>query len=62
MNIDFSKVTDVELDGVSYDHDYWCDTFAISALIDGREATEEELDAITENSDFMFEKIQEYLY
>ena len=62
MMIDFAKVTDVELDDVSYDHDYWCDTYVCSALIDGREATEEELDAINENSDFVFEEIQNYLY
>ena len=62
MKLDFTKVTDVELDNVSYDHDYWCDTYVVSALIDGREATEEELEAITENGDFMDKAIHEYLY
>jgi len=66
MNIDFTKVTNVELDGLHdrmrYDSDYWCDVFATYAEIDGREATEEELDAINDDSDFIHEEILSQLF
>jgi len=66
MNIDFTKVKNVELDGWSdaarYDSDYWCDVFASYADIDGREATEAELDAINDNLDFIHEEILNQLF
>jgi len=51
MNIDWSKVdkTTVEIDGMdSRDYPDFCDTFISSVEYKGREATEEELDAITD--------------
>lgn len=60
--IDFTKITDVEFDDVFHDDapDY-CDAYILRCEIDGVEATEEQLNEINENSDFVHEKLFDYL-
>lgn len=60
--IDFTKITDIEFDDVFHDDapDY-CDAYILRCEIDGVEATEEQLKEINENSDFVHEKLFDYL-
>lgn len=60
--IDFTKITDIEFDDVFNDDapDY-CDAYILRCEIDGVEATEEQLNEINENSDFVHEKLFDYL-
>lgn len=60
--IDFTKITDIEFDDVFHDDapDY-CDAYILICEIDGVEATEEQLNEINENSDFVHEKLFDYL-
>ena len=60
--IDFTKITDIEFDDVFHDDapDY-CDSYILRCEIDGAEATEEQLNEINENSDFVHEKLFDYL-
>lgn len=63
MNIDFAKITDIEVADVDMrDYPDFCDAFIEYCLIDGVEATEEELDAINENGEFVYEAVQKYLF
>ena len=57
------KIEDVEIEGIDYkDAPDFCDAFIASATIDGREATEEELDQLNEDQDFVYEKVLESIY
>lgn len=62
MNFDYSKIADVELCDLSHDPDYWCDTYVMYATYEGREMSDAELEALSEDQDFMHEKIMEELY
>ena len=44
------------------DYPKFCDAYIDSAVIDGVEATEQQLDEINENYMFVYEKLQEWLY
>jgi hypothetical protein len=60
MEIDFKKITNVELDGIdSNDYPDFCDAFIVSAEYDGREMTEEEIDYI---NDVHFDFVHECVY
>ena len=64
MNLDLSKIEDIEFDGINHD-DYpdYCDAFVTSATYKGRDLTEEELEWVgDEHSDWVYEKLMDYLY
>ena len=64
MNLDLSKVEDIEFEGINHDDcpDY-CDAFVTSATYKGRDLTEEELEWVgDEHSDWVYEKLMDYLY
>ncbi len=63
MKIDFSKITNVEVDGIdTADYPDFCDAFISSCEYKGRDATDEEIDAINEDGDFVYDCVQEELY
>jgi hypothetical protein len=62
-NIDFTKITNIELDDIDYrDHPDYCDAYIVSCDIDGVEATEAELNEINKNSDFVHDCVFNYLF
>jgi len=63
MNIDFSKVEVLSIGDINMsDYPEFCDAFIEEAEIDGVYATDEQLDAINENSDFVYESVMSYLF
>ena len=61
--IDTSQVEDVEIDGINpRDYPDFCDAFILEASYKGREMTDEELEALNEDSDFVYEQVMESLY
>ena len=62
--MDYSKIEDIEFDGIDYsDYPDFCDAFICSAYWDnGQELTEDELDQINDDSQYVYEKLMEYLY
>jgi hypothetical protein len=63
MKIDLSQVEDVEIDGINpRDYPDFCDAFILEASYKGREMTDEELEALNEDSDFVYEQVMESLY
>lgn len=61
--VDFNKITDVEIAGLDMaDYPDFCDAYVEYCLIDGEEATDEQLDTINDNADFVYEEIQNYLF
>lgn len=56
-------LTDLVADGIDMrDYPDFADAFITSAYVDGREATEDELDAINEKSELVYETVTSQLY
>lgn len=63
INLDYSKISDVEVEGIDMgDYPDFCDSFISYAEYDGREMTDEELDTLNDDSDFVYEAVQNHLY
>ena len=64
MNLDLSKIEDIEFDGINHnDYPDFCDAFISSATYQNRDMTEEELEILDEEyRDFVYEKLMDYLY
>ena len=64
MNLDLSKIEDIEFDGINHD-DYpdYCDAFVTAATYKGRDLSEEELEWVgDEHGDWVYEKLMDYLH
>jgi len=63
INLDYAKISDVEVDGIdTEDYPDFCDAFIAYAEYDGKEMTDEQLDALNEDGDFVYEAVQNYLF
>ena len=63
MNIDFTKIDNVSIANIQgWDAPDFCDAYIKSCDIDGIPATDEQLDFINNNSDFVYEKVMKTLY
>jgi hypothetical protein len=61
--LDYSKIEDIEIDGINTrDYPDFCDAYISSATYKGREMTESELDRLNEDSDFVYEQVLERIY
>jgi hypothetical protein len=61
--LDYSRIEDIEVDGIdTRDYPDFCDAFVASATYKGREMTDAELERLNEDSDFVYECVQERLY
>ena len=63
INLDYAKISDVEVDGIdTRDYPDFCDAYISYAEYDGREMTDEELDVLNEDSDFVYSAVENHLY
>jgi hypothetical protein len=61
--IDLSKVNSVEVDGIDYsDYPDFCDAYISNAWYGDRPMTDEEIDELNENTDFVYEQVEKYIY
>lgn len=61
--MDYSKISNIELDGIdTTDYPDFCDAFICSADYDGQPMTEEQLNEINEDHDFVYQKVIDYLF
>lgn len=61
--LDYSKIDDVEVDGMDgRDAPDFCDAFICSASYDGRAMTDEELDILNDDSQYVYDCVIEHLY
>lgn len=61
--MDYSKIENVILDGIdTKDYPDFCDAYIVSASYDGEEMTDEQLEELNEDGDFIYECIQDYLF
>ena len=61
--MDYKKIDNIEMGGISFsDYPEFCDAFIMSADYDGKEMTEEQLDIINEDSEFVYECVTNHLF
>jgi len=57
------KITNVTFDGIDHnDYPDYVDAYVVSADIDGRPMTEEEIDELNGDSDLVYDLLMDYLY
>jgi hypothetical protein len=63
MDMDYSKINNVELDGIdTNDYPDFCDAYISSADYDGVPMTDDELDELNDNSDFVYNCVWDSLF
>ena len=61
--MNWEKIADIKFDGIDHsDYPRYCDAYVSECTIDGISATDEQLEEINENRDFVYEKLWNYLY
>jgi hypothetical protein len=64
MNIlNYSLIDNVDIDGVDFaDYPDFSDAYIVSADYDGREMTDDEIELLNSDSEFVLEKVFEKIY
>ena len=58
VKLDYSKIEIVEIDGLDHeDYPDYCDAWISVAIVDGVEATDEQLEEMNNNDEFRYESI-----
>ena len=61
--LDYSLISDITFDGVDYgDYPDFCNAFIDSATYMGREMTQDELEILNEDTDFVYETLIDRLH
>lgn len=61
--LDYKKIDNVQVDGIdTNDYPDFCDAYILDADYDGVPMTEEQLNEINEDRDFVYECVQNYLF
>jgi hypothetical protein len=63
LKLNYDAIEDVTFDDIDFkDSPDFSDAYIDSAWYDGREMTEEELDTLNEDGDYVYQKLMEHLY
>ena len=63
INLDYSLIDNVQIDGVdTSDYPDFCDAFIVSADYDGREMSDDEIELLNDDGDFVLQQVYEYIY
>jgi hypothetical protein len=63
MELNKSKISNVKFDGIDYeDAPDFCDAYIVSAEYDGEEMTDEQIDLLNEDIDYVYEKLMDFIY
>ena len=61
--MDYSKIDNITFGGIDHkDCPDYCDAYIENADYDGRPMTDEEIDELNRDGDFVYEKLMDYLY
>ena len=61
--IDYSRISNIEFEGIDYeDYPDFCDTYIVSAELDGIILSEDEIDKLNEDRELVYEKLWDYLH
>ena len=60
--MDYKLIHNIEVDGIDYrDYPDFCDAYIASAYYDGKPMTDEQLDELNEDGDYVYGHIMDYL-
>ncbi len=58
-----AQISNIQIDGLDpRDYPDFCDAFIMDAQVDGRQATDEELDQMNDDGEFRYESVEASLY
>lgn len=61
--MDYKKISNIVLDGIeTVDYPEFCNAFIVSADYYGKEMTDEQLDELNNDTDFIYSQVENYLY
>ena len=60
--MDYKKINDIEVDGIdTADYPDYCDAYIAYATYDGKSMSDEQLDELNQDSDFVYEQVQDFV-
>lgn len=63
INLDYNKISNIQFDGIDHrDAPDYCDAYIVSADYDGEEMTDEQIELLNEDGDFVYQKLMDHLY
>ena len=63
QQLDYSKITNVEIDGIDYsDYPDFCDAYIVDAMYDGEQMTDEQIEIINEDSQFVYDQVIKHIF
>ena len=63
VNLDYKLISNTQFDGIDYnDYPDYCDAYIVSADYDGVEMTEEQIELLNDDRNYVYEKLMDYLY
>jgi hypothetical protein len=61
--MDYKLIDNIDMDGIDYsDYPDFCDAFICAADYDGEPMTQDQLDIINEDRDFVYACVESYIY
>jgi hypothetical protein len=63
MKLDYSKITNIEFDGIDHrDYPDYCDAYIASADYDGVEMTDEQIESLNQDGDYVYDQLMERIF
>jgi hypothetical protein len=63
ITLDYKQISDIEIGGINHrDAPKFCDAYISSATYMGRDMTDDELEVLNDNSGFVHECVQDWIY
>lgn len=63
VNLDYKLISNIKFDGIDHeDAPDYCDAYIVSSDYDGVEMTEEQIELLNDDRDYVYEKLMDYLY
>lgn len=63
VNLDYKLISNIDFDGIDYkDAPDYCDAYIVSADYDGEQMTEEQIEKLNDDRDFVYESLMDYLH
>lgn len=63
MKLDYKLIKDIEFDGIDHrDYPDYCDAYIVRAEYNGEEMTEEQLELLNDDKDFVYEELMNYIF
>ena len=61
--MNYEKITDIEIDGIDYaDYPDFCDAYISDAKLNGIPLSDNQLDLLNENSEFVYQCVENHIF